>query len=86
MKKDKSVKLVLLKFSVDAYHKLKKNEISRLTDTAKDFFHLLSEFAGVNNLTHDMTVVMVDNELQELYSDNCGVFQLYFYKHLVRPR
>ena len=27
-KKDKSVKLVSLKFSVDAYHKLKKNEIS----------------------------------------------------------
>ena len=84
-KNDKNVKLVSLKFSVDAYHKLKKNEISRLTDTAKDFFHLLGEFARVNKLTHEMTVLMVDDELQELYSDTCGVFQLYFYKHLFDP-
>ena len=84
-KNDKNVKLVSPKFLVDAYHKLKKSEISRLTDTVKDFFHLLSEFARVNNLTHEMTVVMVDDELQELYSDTCGVFQLYFYKHLFDP-
>ena len=32
-----------------------------------------------------MTVLMVDDELQELYSDTCGVFQLYFYKHLFDP-
>ena len=38
-KKDKNVKLVSLKLSVDAHRKLKKNEISRLTDTTKDFFH-----------------------------------------------
>ena len=83
--KDKNVKIILLKFSADAYRKLKKNEIFRVTDTAKDFFHLLSEFARVNNLTHEMTVVMVDDELQELYSETCGVFQLYFYKHLFDP-
>ena len=40
-KNDKNVKLVSLKFSVDAHHKLKKNEISRLTDTAKDFFSFI---------------------------------------------
>ena len=84
-KKDKNVKIISLKFSVDAYRKLKKNEISRLTDTAKDFFHLLSEFARVNNLTHEMTVAMVDDELQELYSETCGVFQLSFHKHLFDP-
>ena len=84
-KKDKNVKLVSLKFSVDAYHKLKKNKISRLIDTAKDFFNLLSEFARVNNLTHEMIVVMVDDELQELYLEICGVFQLYFCKHLFDP-
>ena len=62
--------------------KTKKSKISRLTDTAKDFFHLLNEFAWVSNLAHEMTVVMVDDELQELYSDTGGVFQLYFYKYL----
>ena len=78
-KKDKNMKLVSLKFSVDAYHKLKKNEMSKLRDTAKDFFHLLSKFVRVNNLAHEMKVVMVDDEFQELYTDTCGVFQLYFF-------
>ena len=32
-----------------------------------------------------MTVVMVDDELQELYTDTCGVLQLYFYKYLFDP-
>ena len=62
--------------------KKNNNKISRLTDTAKDFFHLLNKFAWVSNLAHEVTVVVVDDELQELYSDTGGVFQLYFYKHL----
>ena len=32
-----------------------------------------------------MTVVMVNDELQELYTETCGVFQLYFYKNLFDP-
>ena len=52
---------------------------------AKDFFQLLRGFAQVNNLAHEMTVVMVDDELQELCMDTCGVFQLYFYKNLFDP-
>ena len=55
---------------------MKKNEISKLTDTAKDFFHLLAEFAKVNNVSSKIAVVMVDDELQELHSDTCSIFQL----------
>ena len=85
-KKDKTVNLVSLKFSIETYHKLKKtNEISKLTDITKDFFHLLAEFAKVNNLSNEMTVVLVDDEIQEIYSDTCGLFQLYFYKNLFDP-
>ena len=29
-----------------------------------------------------MTVVLVDNEIQEIYLDASGLFQLYFYKNL----
>ena len=32
-----------------------------------------------------MTVTMMDDEAQELYSDTCGNFQLYFYKNLMDP-
>ena len=32
-----------------------------------------------------MTVVLVDDEFQELYSDTCGILQLYFYEHLFDP-
>ena len=84
-KKDKTVNLVSLKFSIETYHKLEKSEISKLTDTAKDFFHLLAEFAKVNNLSNEMMVVLVDDKIQELYSDTCGLFQLYFYKNLFDP-
>ena len=50
---------------------------------ARDFFHLLAEFAKVNHLTNEMTVIMMDDEVQELYSDTWGNFQLYFYKNLM---
>ena len=81
-KKDKTMNLVSLKFSIETYHKLEKSEISKLTDTAKDFFHLLAEFAKVNNLPNEMTVVLVDDKIQEIYSNTCGLFQFYFYKNL----
>ena len=64
---------------------MKKNKISKLTDTAKDFFHLLAELAKVNNLPNEMTVVLVDDKIQEIYSDTCGLFQLYFDKNLFDP-
>ena len=44
-KKDNKINLVSLKFSLEIYHKLKRNELSKLTEIARDFFHLLAEFA-----------------------------------------
>ena len=64
---------------------MKKNKISKLTDTAKDVFHLLADLAKINNLPNEMTVVLVDDEIQEIYSDTCGIFQLYFDKNLFDP-
>ena len=48
-KKDKTVNLVSLKFLIETNQKLKTNKISKSTDAAKDFFHLLAEFAKGNN-------------------------------------
>ena len=67
-KKENKINLVSLKFSPKIYHKLKRNELSKLTKTARDFFHLLAEFAKVNNLTNKMTVIMVNDEVQETFN------------------
>ena len=66
-KKGNNLSLASLKFSIETSHKLKEREISKLTDTAKDFFHLLAEFSKVNNLSKEMTVLMLDDEIQEIY-------------------
>ena len=32
-----------------------------------------------------MKIILLDGELQELTTDMCGIFQLYFYKNLFDP-
>ena len=55
-----------------------------LTRTAQDFFHTLSEFAKIHK-RKVVDVFMVDDCLQNLESDTCGLFQLYFYVNLLLP-
>ena len=43
-KKDTKINLVSLTFSIESYKKTKEKSLDNLTNTAKDFFHLLSEF------------------------------------------
>ena len=42
-KKNKNVKLVSLKFSVDTYHELKKNKISKLRDNSQGLFSFIKQ-------------------------------------------
>ena len=82
---DEKINLINLKFSEYEYDRIKRKGIlSKLTDTAKDLFHLLSKFSKYHNVK-EMTLYAVDNQLQETASDTCGVFQLYFYKNLFDP-
>ena len=32
-----------------------------------------------------MKIVLLDDQLQELTTDTCGIFQLYFYRNLFEP-
>ena len=43
-KKDSKINLVSLTLSIESYQKIKEKSLKNLTDTAKDFFYLLSEF------------------------------------------
>ena len=84
-KNDEKTNLINLKFSEYEYDRIKrKGVLSKLTDTTKDLFHLLSEFRKYHNVK-ETTLYAVDDQLQETISDTCGIFQLYVYKNLFDP-
>ena len=56
----------------------------QLTDTAQNFFHLLEQFVKLKK-THCMNILILENQIQDLISPNCGQFQLYLYKILFDP-
>ena len=64
---------------------MKEKSLKNLTDTKKDFFHLLSEFEKLKKQKKEMKTVLLDDQLQELTTDTCGMFQLFFYKNLFEP-
>ena len=80
-KKDKIINLKYVRFDTASYKKVKKET---LMPNARDFFHSLSEFSKVHN-TNWVDIYMVD-QLQNIKSDTCGLFQLYFYVNLFLPK
>ena len=76
--------LCAMKFSVSTWEKMPRTKKEQLTKTAQDFFHLLQQFAKLKS-SNEMNIVIVENDLLELLSDTCRVFQLYFYKNLFDP-
>ena len=84
-KNDEKINLINLKFLEYEYDRIKrKGYLSKLTDTTKNLFHLLSGFSKYHNV-NEMTLYAVDDQLQEITSDTCGIFQLYFYKNSFDP-
>ena len=81
-KNDKKINLTYVQFDVTSYEQTDK---LKLTKTAHDFFHTLYEFGRVHN-RETVDVFMVDDCLQDLESDTCGIFQLYFYTNLFLPK
>ena len=57
---------------------MKEKSLKSSTDTAKDFFHLFSEFAKLKKQKKEMKIVLLNDQLQELTRNMCGIFQLYF--------
>ena len=82
-KKDTKINLASLTFSVENYKKIKEKNQEKLTNTAKDFFHLLFEFRKLKKRNNETKIIVLDDQLQELTADMCGIFQLYFYNNLL---
>ena len=86
-KKDTKINLVSLTFSIESYTKVKEKSLDNLTNIARDFFHLLSEFGKLKKQKKkkEMKIILLDDQLQELTTDTSGIFQLCFYKNLFEP-
>ena len=65
------------------YEKIKNTK--QLKTTTQDLLHLMYEFGRLHNLDDDITVFCVDDQLQRIDTDTCGIFQIYFYYNLFNP-
>ena len=82
-KKDKKVTLITLKFSMIEHGKIRNRH--RLTPTVQDLLHLMNEFGKLLKIKDIVKIHLVNNQLQKIETDTCGMFQLYFYFNLLMP-
>ena len=82
-KNDRKITLISLKFSMKQYEKIK--DLKQFKTTTQDLLHLMYEFGKLHGVEDEVTVYSVDDQLQKLESDTCGVFQIYFYYNLFKP-
>ena len=54
----------------------------RLTTTTQDLLHMIYKFGKLHKINVVVTVHLVDDQLQKIEADTCGIFQLYFYVNL----
>ena len=82
-KKHQKITLVSIKFLMKEYEKIKNEH--RLRPTTQDLLHLMYEYGRLHKITDTVTVHSVDDQLQKIETDTCGIFQLYFYFNLFVP-
>ena len=62
------------------YEKIRNSH--RLVTTTQDLLHLMYEFGKLLKISNVVTVHLVDDQLQKIETDTCGIFQPYFYVNL----
>ena len=81
-KTDRKITLISLKFSMREYEKISDKQ---LKTTTQDLLHLMYEFGKLHNIQDEITVFSLDDQLQKIETDTCGIFQIYFYYNLFNP-
>ena len=71
-RKDKKITLITLKFSMKEYEKIR--DANRLSTTAIDLIYLIREFGKLHGIKDEVTIHLVDDQLQKLETDTCGIF------------
>ena len=79
-KKDNKIFLVTLRFSITEYKKLKF--FDKLSKTTVDLLYLINEYGQKHKLSNKIIVHFVDDQLQMIEKDMCGMYQIYFYVNL----
>ena len=51
----------------------------------QDLLHLIYEYGKLHKVNDIVTIHAVDDQLQRIETDTCGMFQLYFYYNLFVP-
>ena len=82
-KSDRKITLISLKFSMQEYEKIK--DTKQLKTTTQDLLHLMYEFGKLHSVQDEVTVFSLDDQLQKIDTDTCGIFQIYFYYNLFNP-
>ena len=65
------------------YKKIK--DMKQLRTTTQDLLHLIYEYGKLHNVQDEITVFSVDDQLQKIETNTCGIFQIYFYYNLFKP-
>ena len=82
-KSDRKITLISIRFSMQEYEKIK--DTKQLKTTTQDLLHLMYEFGKLHNIEDEITVFSLDDQLQKIETDTCGIFQIYFYYNLFNP-
>ena len=82
---DNKITLCKIKFNLGACKQLSEDEISSLSDTARNFFHFVQAFGNKLKLRSFLNIWMVEDRIQDLDSSTCGIFQIFFYENLFNP-
>ena len=60
-KEDTKIKVVSLTFPIKTYKKIKEKNQEKLTNTAKGFFHLSSEFGKLKKRNNEIRIIMLED-------------------------
>ena len=82
-KNDRKITLISTKFSMLQYEKI--TDMKQLRTATQDLLHLIYEYGKLHNVQDEITVFSVDDQLQKVETDTCGIFQIYFYYNLFKP-
>ena len=83
---DQKITLCKGHFNLNACKSLSEEEIDSLSDTARNFFRFAQAFGIKLKLRSFVNIWMVEDCIQDLDSDTCRIFQLYFYDNLFSPK
>ena len=83
---DGKLALVKTTFSRSNFERLMEKELGKLSKTAKDLFYFFEEYGKLHNICNNVHACILENHIQKTKADMRRIFQLYFFKNLLRPQ